>query len=118
MKRTTKPLAAALSIALAWLVGCGGDAPAQAMPLATLAPSSELLVGHVDERLTAGGYTYVAIRGADGEQRWAVVMGAAPPVGAAISVRSMGTRAEFRSQRLGRTFAGLHFATLKPERST
>jgi hypothetical protein len=50
--------------------------------------------------------------------RWAVVMGAAPPVGAAISARSMGKRADFHSARLQRTFAELHFASLKAPRST
>lgn len=121
-------LAAPLSVALAAAgifavdVDAAGPAasaaPAAAIPLAGLTPSTEVLVGRVEERLPAGGYVYLAIRGDDGVQRWAVVMGAAPLVGAAVRARSMGKRVDFRSARLQRSFSELHFASLKAPRST
>lgn len=114
-------LAAPFSLALAAMItNAEADtaAPAAAIPLADLTPSTEVIVGRVEERLPAGGYVYLAIRGDDGVQRWAVVMGAAPLVGAAVRARSMGKRADFHSARLQRTFAELHFATLKAPRST
>lgn len=114
-------LAATLSLALAGVLSCfaAEEAPAAApaIPLVGLTPSADVIAGRVEERLPAGGYTYLAIRGDDGVQRWIVVMAAAPPVGAAVRARSMGKRADFRSARLQRSFTELHFAALNP-RST
>jgi hypothetical protein len=70
------------------------------------------LRGRIGERLAAGSYTYLDLRLADGSQRWIVLMGnvqAAP--GEEIEVVAMGTRADFHSRRLDRTFERLVFAS-------
>ncbi|SFE65527.1 hypothetical protein SAMN02745121_05026 [Nannocystis exedens] len=68
------------------------------------------LSGVVEERLAAGSYVYLALRGDDGALRWVVLMGAAPAIGASARVVGVGRRENFRSPRLGREFAELHFA--------
>lgn len=92
------------------------DRPQNPLVGATATPDGPVIAGHVEERLVAASYVYLAIRDGDGAARWAVVMGDAPPVGAAITVHSMGRRAQFHSSRLQRTFAELHFATLEAPR--
>jgi hypothetical protein len=66
-------------------------------------------VARVEQRLEAGSYSYLALRADDGALRWAVTMGGAVPVGALVSVRSMGHQHQFHSRRLGRTFPDLMF---------
>jgi hypothetical protein len=98
-------------------------APAPVAPPVAAAPASNPLAGLtrtdpvplsgvVEERLAAGSYVYLALRGDDGERRWVVLMGAAPPLGATARLVSMGRRHDFRSPRLGREFAELHFAVV------
>jgi hypothetical protein len=109
----------AFALAAALVPACT-DADAATAPVAAAPASNPLtgltrtdpvpLSGVVEERLVAGSYVYLALRGADGERRWVVLMGAAPPLGASAQVVSMGRRADFRSARLGREFAELHFA--------
>ncbi|MCY1059582.1 hypothetical protein [Nannocystis sp. SCPEA4] len=116
----------ALALALAFainLAGCGvadaspqHQAPAAAAnPFAGAQPSKQpqALAGRIEERLVAGSYVYLAVRGDDGELRWAVVMGAAPPVGADVALTSTARRTDFHSPRLGRDFAELHFAVIR-----
>ncbi|WP_434425067.1 hypothetical protein [Nannocystis pusilla] len=110
----------ALSLALA---GCSvADAgPPQKSPAAApnpfvgaSEPSAPLpLAGRVEERLVAGSYVYLAVRGSDDALRWAVVLGDAPPVGADVALTSTARRTDFHSPRLGRDFAELHFAILR-----
>jgi hypothetical protein len=40
------------------------------------------LVGRVEQRIVAGSYTYLALRGGDGALHWAATMGRAAPLGA------------------------------------
>jgi hypothetical protein len=72
---------------------------------ADLAPVS----GTVEERLPAGGYTYLAVRREDGTLVWTVTMGAGARVGDRVDVRSFGRKTSFVSRRLHRTFPELVF---------
>jgi hypothetical protein len=67
------------------------------------------LAGRVEKRLSAGSYAYHAVRLEDGRLTWVVTLGDGHPAGAQVKVRSMGRRADFRSNRLQRTFPGLVF---------
>ncbi len=78
------------------------------------AGAPQRLSGVIEERLAAGSYNYLALRGADGPLRWVVVMGPAPAVGAELRVRSHGRRRDFVSRRLGRSFAELDFVAIDP----
>jgi hypothetical protein len=65
----------------------------------------------VNERLRAGSYTYLDLRLGDGSQRWIVVLGKAEAEpGQDIEAVAMGTRTDFHSRRLDRTFDRLTFA--------
>ncbi|MFY0534209.1 hypothetical protein [Nannocystis pusilla] len=123
---TTDPPAGRLSRVLALslaLAGCGvADAGPPQKPHASApapfvgpgAPGEPLpLAGRVEERLVAGSYVYLAVRGSDDALRWAVVLGDAPPVGADVALTSTSRRTDFHSPRLGRDFAELHFAILR-----
>ncbi|WAS91273.1 hypothetical protein [Nannocystis punicea] len=118
------PRAPSLVLALALATAsCGvADASPQhqapaAAPNPFLAPGTasapQALAGHIEERLVAGSYVYLAVRGGDGELRWAVVLGDAPPVGADVALTSTARRTDFHSPRLRRDFAELHFAVLR-----
>jgi hypothetical protein len=85
---------------------------APANPLAAITPEKQTITGRIEERLVAGSYVYLAVRGRDDALRWAVVMGDAPVEGADVVLTSMGRRPGFRSARLGREFDELHFALL------
>lgn len=65
--------------------------------------------GRVEQRLDAGGYTYLALRTTDDEPVWAVTMGNGAPPGTRVKVRSMGHSENFYSRRLDRTFSLLVF---------
>lgn len=77
-------------------------------PLAGVDPSDARLVGEVVEVLPTGGYTYFRLA----DETWAVVMGAGPAVGDRIDARVFAEKRDFRSRRLDRTFAALHFVSL------
>jgi hypothetical protein len=121
---TAHPRAGSRSLALAVSLvtaSCGvADAgpPRQATaphPFAgpSTASDSRAIAGRIEERLVAGSYVYLAVRDRDGELRWAVVMGAAPPLGADVALISTVRRTDFHSPRLRRDFAELHFATVR-----
>lgn len=81
-------------------------------PFASLSPGTDAqlrFAGRVEERLSAGPYTYLAVRPEVGAPRWVATMGAGQPVGAAVEVHGVGVRTDFRSQRLGRVFSELVF---------
>lgn len=84
-------------------------------PLAGMtAPSGEQARWHgvVDERLAAGGYSYLAVN--DGTtQRWVAVMGPGEPAGTAVVVHAFGTKQSFHSPRLDRDFDELVFASVE-----
>ncbi|WP_428265522.1 hypothetical protein [Haliangium sp.] len=89
---------------------------ASAHPLAGVSQADRgaHLRGRVAERLDAGSYTYLDLALDDGGRRWVVVMGApAADRGDEIEVVAMGTRQDFHSRRLDRTFAELTFASLR-----
>lgn len=69
--------------------------------------------GSVVERLSAGGYTYVAVADA-GVARWVATMGDAPPAGAAVRVEAFAASDDFHSPRLDRDFDRLLFGTVEP----
>ncbi|MDC0716470.1 hypothetical protein [Nannocystis bainbridge] len=72
----------------------------------------QTLAGRIEERLVAGSYVYLAIRGQDGATQWAAVLGAAPAVGSDVALVSVGRRSDFHSPRLQRDFPVLHFAVV------
>lgn len=74
-------------------------------------PDAESLpiTGTVVERLGAGPYTYLRVESAGGASSWVVTLGGGSQLGADVRVRSMGTKDDFRSARLGRTFDRLTF---------
>lgn len=85
------------------------------MPLADMTPPAagdERFDGVVEERLEAGSYAYLAVRTADARLRWVATMGEGRPLGTHVVVRSMGTRTDFRSRRLDRTFSELVFGVV------
>ena len=111
----------------ALLLGCEAVTPASArapaeateraattIPLGELrppAPGEAELVGVVEERLAAGSYTYLAVRVGE-TQHWVATMGPGREPGERVKVRSMGTRTDFFSRRLDRTFSELVFGVV------
>ncbi|HET6584255.1 MAG TPA: hypothetical protein VFG69_12420 [Nannocystaceae bacterium] len=83
-------------------------------PLGELTParSDEPWLGVVETRLAAGSYTYLAVRDATA-LRWVATTGAGVPEGSPVSVRSYGTRKDFYSRRLDRSFAELEFGMIE-----
>jgi len=81
------------------------------------APSAAetIFEGEVDERIDVGPYRYFAIASEDGVRRWVTTMGAQDvEVGEHVRARSFGSRPEFFSKRLSRTFDRMHFAIVRP----
>jgi hypothetical protein len=79
-------------------------------PLGELTPprSTSAWKGVVETRLAAGSYTYHAVRDRSG-LRWIATTGAGVDVGRPVTVQSWGTRKDFYSRRLDRSFAELEF---------
>lgn len=78
------------------LPGAPGGGPAQAAPAGGLA-------GVVVERLEAPGYTYLKVKGAQGET-WAAVPTTQLAVGARVNITNPMPMENFESKTLGRTF--------------
>ena len=115
----------------ALLLGCEAVAPASArqadpaptaearptapsIPLAEMTPPAadeKTFAGVVEERLAAGSYTYLAVR-TDSALRWVATMGDGAPLGARVQIENMGTRTDFFSRRLDRTFPELVFGVV------
>lgn len=116
MHGLTRSLAApaALTALLMLSLGCERPAPAEATPaanpLTTVEGAEGTRAGTVLEVLPAGSYTYFRLD--DHPQSWAVVMGVGPAVGQRVQAQVFARKAEFRSRRLDRTFATLHFVSL------
>jgi hypothetical protein len=68
--------------------------------------------GTVEERLPAGGYTYLRVRRDDGGGAWTVTMGPGAGVGDRVVVKSFGRQTDFVSRRLRRTFPDLVFGVV------
>jgi len=75
-------------------------------------PGDERLRGRVTEVLPAGGYTYFAID-SGGESRWVVTTSEGVAEGALVEVKNMGTKRDFRSKKLRRSFETLVFGSVK-----
>ncbi|MET0285899.1 MAG: hypothetical protein ABW352_15565 [Polyangiales bacterium] len=81
-------------------------------PLASLVRSAvdePPLYGRVEQRISAGGYTYLGLRTAREGLRWTVTMGRGEREGTEVSVRSLGFSPSFYSKRLQREFPNLVF---------
>ncbi|MDB4985019.1 MAG: hypothetical protein JWN04_197 [Myxococcaceae bacterium] len=82
-------------------------------PLQTLSHSADderVLTGRVVQRLVAGSYTYLGVQPADTRPlQWAVTLGRGQPLGSEVRVRTLGTKSDFYSRRLERSFAELRF---------
>lgn len=74
--------------------------------------------GVVVEVLPAASYTYLRVRRADGGEAWAVTLKQARAAGDRVHVRRFGTKDDFRSPRLGRTFDHLDFAVVTSQEDT
>lgn len=70
------------------------------------------ITGVVTERLVAGRYSYLCLD-ADGTRVWIATTGAGAEVGQRVHVRSLGTRRDFESPRLGRRFDELVFGVVR-----
>lgn len=67
--------------------------------------------GRIAERIAAGPYTYLRIATADGDA-WLATLGRGAHPGDEVAIHTLGTRRDFVSRRLGRTFSTLHFAVV------
>jgi hypothetical protein len=87
-----------------------------ASPLDKLtAPSlaEETFDGDVREVLPAGPYAYLAIARTDGGEAWVTTLRrTAPASGAHVRVKSFGSKRDFYSKRLDRTFESLAFGAV------
>jgi hypothetical protein len=72
------------------------------------------LQGRVEEIARAGSYSYLRVAFSGVDSRWVVTLGSSVEVGDRVSVRTIGTKRNFRSRRLGRTFDELLFAVVRP----
>ena len=132
MIRTTLPSAWVVPVALALsALGCSPAPAAEthepakpesgvrrgiargASPLDKLtAPSlaEQTFEGNVRECLPAGPYSYLAIEREDGGEQWVTTLKrTTPAIGAHVRVKSFGSRRDFHSKRLDKTFDMLSF---------
>jgi hypothetical protein len=71
--------------------------------------------GEVREALPAGPYVYLAVTRQDGSEAWVTTLKrTAPEPGARVRVKSFGSRRDFHSKRLGRSFETLSFGIVYP----
>ena len=89
--------------------------PAAAAPVAsaspTVAPASNLLTGKVVETFNGGGYTYVRVATAQGEQ-WAAIPEAQVKKGDTVNIAAQMTMEKFESKTLNRTFDTIVFGSI------
>jgi hypothetical protein len=105
-----------LALVLLDLGAAASSQPVGANPLLSLSRNESgraALGGLVEERLDAGSYSYLALRTDAGARLWAVTLGDGAPAGARVALRSFGTRSDFYSRRLDRTFPELVFAMVR-----
>ncbi|HEY6879925.1 MAG TPA: hypothetical protein VI299_17990 [Polyangiales bacterium] len=90
-------------------------APDRPDPLASLmrsAPDEPPWYGRVEQRISAGRYTYLALRTAHHQLRWTVTTGRGAAEGAQVRVQSLGYSPSFYSKRLQRAFPNLVFGVV------
>jgi hypothetical protein len=96
-----------------------GTASAPGNPLAGISRSALDLApvaGTVEERIPAGGYTYLSVRRRDGTSVWVVTLGPGARPGDRVDVQSFGRKTSFVSARLHRTFPELVFGVLSVQK--
>lgn len=82
-----------------------------AMPAAAAAPGSSGLTGTVLESFNGGGYTYLRLATASGEE-WAAIREASVAKGDTVTIDAQMTMEKFESPSLNRTFDRIVFGTL------
>lgn len=70
--------------------------------------------GTVTEVLPAGGYTYLQLEIEGDRQEWVVTLAREVSPGDVVSVRPFGQLDDFTSERTGRRFERLQFASITP----
>lgn len=130
--RSSRSVAVSLGLLAVLLLGCQPASPRQhetaaavvskpaGSPLTGLeTPTADAreLSGVVAERLAAGSYSYLRIEGEQGSH-WIATTGPGAELGEHVRVRSMGTRHDFESPRLGRRFDELVFGFVEPGTTT
>jgi hypothetical protein len=130
MKRRTIAMISLVPIGLlgAGALATGGDEPARVAedaaatvvrgnPLLDLERprgGEERLVGRIVELERAGAYTYASVDAGDGAPRWVVMLRSGSlGAGDRVVVKNLGTRRDFRSRRLGRSFDELMFGVVR-----
>lgn len=76
-------------------------------------PDEATLFGTVAELLPAGGYTYLRVEPEHGEPRWVVTLRRGLETGARVEVDNIGSRQDFYSRRLDRSFPELVFGVVR-----
>lgn len=116
---------AAVAIALASArTSHGADAHAEAPALSPALAAESAAPGEVDgpvagevlEAIPVSKYTYLRLRGADGEL-WAAVPSAVIAIGSQVTIANATRMDDFKSGTLGRTFKAIYFGTLGPAAS-
>lgn len=79
----------------------------------SLSPHTDIVNGIVVELQPAGSYTYFQLENTAAGQ-WFVCMGQGPTLGQDLVVTVYGSKSDFESRRLNRTFPELGFARWKP----
>jgi hypothetical protein len=112
---------AAIAIALATArtshgAGIRADDPTPPTPLADESaspPAAEdgAVSGEVVETLPVSKYTYLRLRGSDGEI-WAAVPSASVAIGSRVTISNATRMDDFKSATLGRSFKAIYFGTL------
>jgi hypothetical protein len=104
-------LSCALALAALCVTFTNTGSAATANPLLMLIRNERAraaVVGRVEQRIAAGPYTYLEVRG-ERERVWVVTLGAGAPPGSQVRVRSFGRQLNFHSRRLQRSFPELVF---------
>lgn len=90
-----------------------GASPLEKLTAPSLA--EQTFDGEVREVLPAGPYVYLAIARADGGEAWVTTLKrTSPESGARVRVKSFGSRQDFHSKRLARSFDRLSFGIVYP----
>jgi hypothetical protein len=90
-----------------------GASPLEKLTAPSLA--EQTFDGEVREVLPAGPYVYLEIARSDGGEAWVTTLKrTAPASGARVRVKSFGSRQDFHSKRLGRSFDTLSFGIVYP----
>lgn len=67
--------------------------------------------------MDAAGYTYLRLKTADGQEKWAAVTQTTVAVGDAVQIQNPAEMTNFASKTLNRTFPSIYFGTLAGEKA-